>query len=301
MKGWFGFVVVAMGLVALLVAPLLRAQNMVEYIHTDAIGTPVVVTDAAGVVIEVSEYEPFGQLVNRPLTDGPGFTGHVQDAVTGLTYMQQRYYDPLLGRFLSVDPVAANSSPGGNFNRFWYAENSPYKFIDPDGRQSTSWVVAHEALYPQNSEQRNQIIDAEIEAGWLGLEIASYSTGGIGIARGLLVRGGASRLMMSWGISLSKSRIALRTAQESYKGSTVAGHSLSKHAGRFPQIWGKMTGSMKTWNEQAMKHLRDIFRSPGKFNEVETKDGIKFMEKRLGDGRGVRLNMDGTFKGFIDQ
>ena len=31
------------------------------------------------------------------------------------------------------------------------------------------------------------------------------------------------------------------------------------------------------------------------------KDGTKFLEKTLEDGRGVRLNMDGTFKGFIDK
>jgi RHS repeat-associated protein len=85
-------------------------------------------------VLQRSEYEPYGQLTNRALTDGPGYTGHVQDAATGLTYMQQRYYDPLIGRFLSVDPVTAYSSPGANFNRYWYANNSPYRFTDPDGR-----------------------------------------------------------------------------------------------------------------------------------------------------------------------
>jgi RHS repeat-associated protein len=116
-------------------APQAQAQTTtVEYLHTDALGTPVAVTDAAGAVIERSEYEPYGQLVNRPLTDGPGFTGHVQDAATGLTYMQQRYYDPTIGRFLSVDPVTAYSNPVGAFNRYWYANNNPYKFNDPDGR-----------------------------------------------------------------------------------------------------------------------------------------------------------------------
>ena len=108
----------------------------VKYQHTDALGTPIAVTDAAKAIVQTSEYEPDGQLTNRALTDGPGYTGHVQDAATGLTYMQQRYYDPVIGRFLSVDPVTAYSSPGANFNRYWYANNNPYKFIDPDGRQS---------------------------------------------------------------------------------------------------------------------------------------------------------------------
>ncbi len=48
--------------------------------------------------------------------------------------MQQRYYDPGIGRFLSVDPVTANGNTGGNFNRYWYANNNPYRFTDPDGR-----------------------------------------------------------------------------------------------------------------------------------------------------------------------
>jgi uncharacterized protein RhaS with RHS repeats len=48
--------------------------------------------------------------------------------------MQQRYYDPGIGRFLSTDPVTANSVTGANFNRYWYANNNPYSFIDPDGR-----------------------------------------------------------------------------------------------------------------------------------------------------------------------
>lgn len=50
--------------------------------------------------------------------------------------MQQRYYDPTVGRFLSVDPVTAYENPTGAFNRYWYANNNPYKFTDPDGRHS---------------------------------------------------------------------------------------------------------------------------------------------------------------------
>lgn len=117
----------------LLAAVPSHAQN-VEYIHTDALGSPVAVTDANRNVIERSEYEPYGQVINRPLRDGPGYTGHVEDAATGLVYAQQRYYDPSIGRFLSVDPVTANSGTGANFNRYWYAANNPYKFVDPDGR-----------------------------------------------------------------------------------------------------------------------------------------------------------------------
>ncbi|XQA65240.1 RHS repeat-associated core domain-containing protein [Xanthomonas sacchari] len=110
------------------------SAQTVRYIHTDALGSAVFVTDKDRNVVELSEYEPYGNLLNRSVTDGPGYTGHVADAATGLTYMQQRYYDPGIGRALSVDPVAANPKNGAGFNRYSYAANNPYKFTDPDGR-----------------------------------------------------------------------------------------------------------------------------------------------------------------------
>ncbi|MFC3657372.1 RHS repeat domain-containing protein [Xanthomonas hyacinthi] len=118
----------------LLLSSLVEAQT-VKYIHTDALGSIVAVTDANANIIERREYEPYGAQSSPVVQDGPGYTGHVQDAATGLTYMQQRYYDSSIERFLSVDPVLADGNTGGNFNRYRYAANNPYRFTDPDGRQ----------------------------------------------------------------------------------------------------------------------------------------------------------------------
>ena len=84
-------------------------------------------------------------------------------------------------------------------------------------------------------------------------------------------------------------------------GETVAGHALQKHAGRNPDIWGKVKGGPEQINQDALKHLNDIIDAPGEFSKVQAPNGVYFLEKVLPDGRGVRLNMDGTFKGFIDQ
>ena len=120
-----------------------KAQTTVKYVHTDALGSVVAMTDASGAVIETTqEYEPYGQQLVPAVQDGPGYTGHVQDAATGLVYMQQRYYDPAIGRFLSVDPVTALSDPVGMFNRYKYAANNPYRFTDPDGRQERAYGAA---------------------------------------------------------------------------------------------------------------------------------------------------------------
>jgi RHS repeat-associated protein len=155
------------GMLLLVACGCAQAQTVVYY-HTDALGTPVAVTDASRNIIERSEYEPYGQLLNRPLTNGPGFTGHVTDAATGLSYMQQRYYDPMLGRFLSNDPVAAKSD-GSNFNRYWYADNNPYKYTDPTGEDTEVALkyffvnygligVGHQYVHIRDTETGTEVI-----------------------------------------------------------------------------------------------------------------------------------------------
>lgn len=130
----------ALGLLALLLVSALvrpaQATDIVVYYHTDALRSVAVVTNASGQVIERTHYAPYGQVLDRPLRDGPGYAGHEEDAATGLVYMQQRYYDPESGRFLSADPVDVDPNSGGNFNRYWYANDNPYRYTDPDGRET---------------------------------------------------------------------------------------------------------------------------------------------------------------------
>jgi RHS repeat-associated protein len=58
----------------------------------------------------------------------------------------QRYYDPILGRFLSVDPKEADPKTGASFNRYDYANNNPYRFTDPDGRASVGEMIDDNAM-----------------------------------------------------------------------------------------------------------------------------------------------------------
>jgi RHS repeat-associated protein len=112
-----------------------------QWLHTDVLGSPVATTGTGGVLLTRSHYEPYGQSAGGTNRDGIGYTGHVNDVATGLVYVQQRYYDPIAGRFLSVDPVVTDAKTGSNFNRYEYAGNNPYKYVDPDGRAKFAAVV----------------------------------------------------------------------------------------------------------------------------------------------------------------
>lgn len=105
----------------------------VRYQHTDMLGSVVAESDALGNIISNSRshYEPFGKRIGGD-KEGIGYTGHLQDKDLGLTYMQARYYDPLIGRFYANDPIGFRDVH--SFNRYAYGNNNPYKYTDPDGR-----------------------------------------------------------------------------------------------------------------------------------------------------------------------
>jgi RHS repeat-associated protein len=111
-------------------------NNVVTYLHNDHLGSASAATTTSGAIAWTERYTPFGEALNKPSVndDLAGFTGHIRDSATGLNYMQARYQDPVMGRFLSVDPVTfMDTGDPGQFNRYAYAFNDPISHADPDG------------------------------------------------------------------------------------------------------------------------------------------------------------------------
>ena len=107
------------------------------YLHNDHLGSVAAGTDAAGTLLWTEHHSPYGEPLspNAANDNEATFTGHIRDKATGLNYMQARYYDPVIGRFLSIDPVGfMDTGRPSQFNRFVYASNDPVNRIDPDGR-----------------------------------------------------------------------------------------------------------------------------------------------------------------------
>lgn len=69
-----------------------------------------------------------------------------------------------------MDPVTAYSNPISAFNRYWYANNNPYRFIDPDGRETKfaqenrSWIKIEQEVGDSNNLAFTPAIVAKREA-----------------------------------------------------------------------------------------------------------------------------------------
>ncbi|WP_165973492.1 RHS repeat-associated core domain-containing protein [Luteibacter rhizovicinus] len=112
-----------------------QAAETVTYYYTNQQGTVLAMADSQGSGISTADYRPYGAQSLGTVAAGPGYTGHVNDMDTGFVYMQARYYDSSVGRFLSTDLVTPAAGDAFNFNRYSYASNSPVVNIDPDGMQ----------------------------------------------------------------------------------------------------------------------------------------------------------------------
>ena len=113
------------------------ATDVTVYFHNDPAGNPLVATDAGGNVVWKASYQPYGQEIDQPAAGANNeiwFHGKPYDPATGLSYFGARYYGPIGGRFMGIDPKGFDEANIHSFNRYAYGNNNPYKYTDPDGR-----------------------------------------------------------------------------------------------------------------------------------------------------------------------
>jgi RHS repeat-associated protein len=111
-----------------------RDSSGVSWYHQDHLGSVRLLTNAAGRKVASYEYSAFGAPVasSASVANIHGYGGHVTDE-TGLVYMNARYYDPRLGRFLSPDSLVPSAEDPQALNRYTYVYNNPISNTDPTG------------------------------------------------------------------------------------------------------------------------------------------------------------------------
>jgi RHS repeat-associated protein len=116
-----------------------------SFYETDGAGNVRQLTNSTGVVTDSYEYDAFGNEVSST-GETPNnylYRSELWDPDFGAYYLRARYYNPLTGRFLSVDPEA-----GEGQRRYQYAAADPVNGMDPTGNAD---IVEYAMLiqYPQ--------------------------------------------------------------------------------------------------------------------------------------------------------
>ena len=114
-----------------------RASGVTYYV-SDPLGTTRMALSSAGEILARSDMTPFGQAMNSHSdADEVPFTGTEQyDSESGLYSYKYRYYNPLLGRWMSPDPSGEEYASLRNpqsLNLYSYVINDPLKFADQSG------------------------------------------------------------------------------------------------------------------------------------------------------------------------
>jgi len=110
------------------------------YFLKDHLGSVRTTVDFTNTALGYDDYYPFGKIMpgrsssTSTPEDDYKFTGHQRDAEIGLDYMLARNYDPLIGRFMQVDPLAGDYP---SITPYGYVLNNPLGLVDPTGMAAT--------------------------------------------------------------------------------------------------------------------------------------------------------------------
>ncbi|MEO1023289.1 MAG: RHS repeat-associated core domain-containing protein [Bacteroidota bacterium] len=112
------------------------------YFIKDHLGSVRTTVNGDGNVISYDDYYAFGLVMpgrsnnSANPNDNYKFTSHERDDEAGLTldYMNARNYDPMIGRFLQIDPLV-DQFPG--WTPYHYVHNNPLNLVDPTGMSAS--------------------------------------------------------------------------------------------------------------------------------------------------------------------
>ncbi len=110
------------------------------YYITNLQGDVMYLVDASGTQVASYDYDPYGKIISatgdlaeiNPLR----YRGYYYDTETSFYYLQSRYYDPEICRFINADSYASTGQGFLGFNMFAYCNNNPISRVDINGCSS---------------------------------------------------------------------------------------------------------------------------------------------------------------------
>lgn len=120
-----------------------NGSTQLNYVLTDHLGSPVLLTSTNGTLVEQFSFDTWGRRRNptdwsynaipTPSTMIRGYTLHEHLDEFALINMNGRVYDPVIGRFIQPDNYVQAPDVLQNYNRYAYCLNNPLKYTDPSG------------------------------------------------------------------------------------------------------------------------------------------------------------------------
>ena len=118
------------------------------------------------------------------------YRGYYYDTETGLYYLQSRYYDPVVGRFLNADGLLGANGDLMSYNLFAYCSNNPVNMSDPTGEIAAvtaafiglAAAVILQGFTPENKERADNFMNEPNlynTANWLTLGAVDTVKGAI--------------------------------------------------------------------------------------------------------------------------
>ena len=148
------------------------------YYVTNVQGDVMYLVDANGVQVAAYDYDPYGKIVSatgdlaeiNPLR----YRGYYYDTETGFYYLQSRYYDPEICRFINADSYTSTGQSYLGYNMFAYCANNPIAYTDLEGE--APWSALPYWGYIHNLVVENIVIKYSNSERTLSSEV-SCSTG----------------------------------------------------------------------------------------------------------------------------
>lgn len=116
-----------------------RVANNTDYYIANAHTDVTAVTNTDGDVVKFYNYDEFGNEEHIDEEDNNSFrySGEYFDAETCNYYLNNRYYTPASGRFITEDTYLGNDKLSVSLNRYTYCDNNPVMYIDSNGNTAT--------------------------------------------------------------------------------------------------------------------------------------------------------------------
>ena len=180
----------------------MKYNGKVYYYVLNAQGDVVRIVDGSRNVVASYSYDPWGKLLSSSGTlanvNPLRYRGYYYDSETGFYYLQSRYYDPEIGRFINADSYASTDATGLlSTNMFAYCENDPVNRSDPTGEVAPILIaMAGGAMVGLAEQFMTDVIYAMVTGQPLDAcfsSVGTYVSSAVGGAMSVLPGGGVMR------------------------------------------------------------------------------------------------------------